>query len=83
MEQIILYTSETCTRCKAVKHMLNIHSVHYTEVNDREHMLKLGITGVPAIGADNKIIDEYPSVLSWLEKNGYYSFEVNTDDSNT
>ena len=83
MEQIILYTSDTCDRCKAVKHMLNIHSVDYTEVTDRDYILSLDLVGVPAIEVDNKIIDEYPRVLSWLKKNGYYSFEVSSDDSNT
>lgn len=83
MKEIILYTADTCDRCKIVKHMLNIHSVEYTEVTDKTHILELGIISVPAIEVDNKIIDEYPSVLSWLEKNGYYSFEVNEDDSNT
>lgn len=80
MEQIVLYTSDTCDRCKIVKHMLNIHSVSYIEVTDRNYILGLGLTEVPAIEVDDKIIDEYPSVLSWLEKNGYYSFEVNSDD---
>lgn len=83
MEQIILYTLDTCERCKIVKHMLNIHSVDYTEISDKDRMLELDILGVPAIEVDNKIIDEYPNVLIWLKKNGYYSFEVSTDDSNT
>lgn len=80
MEQIVLYTSDTCNRCKTIKHMLNIHSVSYTEVTDRDYILGLGLAEVPAIEADGKIIDEYPNVLSWLEENGYYSFEVNSDD---
>lgn len=82
MEQIILYTSSTCDRCRIVKHMLNIHSVKYTEVTDRDYILGLGIEGVPAIEVDDKIISEYPSVLAWFEKNGYYSFEVNSDENN-
>jgi glutaredoxin len=80
MEQIILYTSDTCDRCKIVKHMLNTHSVNYIEVTDRDYILGLGIEGVPAIEVGDKIISEYPSVLSWLENNGYYSFEVNDND---
>ena len=82
MEQIILYTSDTCTRCKTVKQMLKVHSVNYVEVTDRDYMLDLGIEGVPAIGVGDKIIDNYVSVLAWLQKNGYYSFEVNDDESN-
>ena len=80
MNKITLYTSDTCHRCKAVKHMLDIHSVEYDEVTDRDYMLSLDLVEVPAIEVDGKIIDEYPGVLAWLEKNGYYSFEVNNND---
>ena len=76
MKQIILYTSDTCDRCKIVKQMLNIHSVTYTEITDKDYILGLGVESVPSIEVDNKIISEYSNVLSWLEQNGYYSFEV-------
>ena len=81
MEQIILYTSDTCTRCKTVKEMLKVHSVDYTEITDRSLMIELDLESVPAIKVGNKIIDNYTSVLAWLKKNGYYSFEVNNDES--
>ena len=80
MEQIILYTSDTCTRCRTVKEMLRVHSVDYVEVTDRDYMLSLNLESVPAIEVGNKIIDNYVSVLAWLKKNGYYSFEVNNND---
>ena len=80
MEQIILYTSDTCTRCATIKEMLRIHGVDYTEITDKSVMLELDLESVPAIEVGNKIIDNYVSVLSWLRKNGYYSFEVNNDD---
>ena len=82
MEQIIIYTSDTCQRCQTVKHMLDVHSVKYNEVTDRDLIERLDIIEVPAIEVGGKIIDEYPSVLDWLEKNGYYSFEVNSDENN-
>lgn len=80
MNKIILYTSDTCHRCNVVKELLGIHSVKYEEVADRDFILSLGLEGVPAIEVDGKIIDDYISVLAWLKKNGYYSFEVNSDD---
>lgn len=80
MNKITLYTSDTCHRCKTVKHMLNIHSVEYNEITDRDFILSLDLAEVPAIEVDGKIIDEYSSVLAWLKKNGYYSFEVNSND---
>ena len=82
MEQIILYTSDTCTRCKTVKEMLRIHSVDYVEVTDRDYIMSLDIENVPAIKVGDKIIDNYVSVLAWLQKNGYYSLEVNNDEGN-
>ena len=81
MEQIILYTSDTCTRCKMVKEMLKVHSVDYVEVTDRSTMESLEIENVPAIKVGDKIIDNYVSVLAWLQKNGYYSLEVSDDES--
>lgn len=81
MEQIILYTSDTCTRCKMVKEMLQVHSVDYVEVTDRSTIMSLDIENVPAIKVGNKIIDNYVSVLAWLQKNGYYSLEVNNNES--
>jgi hypothetical protein len=60
--------------------MLNIHSVEYNEITDRDFILSLDLAEVPAIEVDGKIIDEYSSVLAWLKKNEYYSFEVNSND---
>lgn len=80
MGKVILYTSDTCSRCHVVKHMLDEHSVDYTEVTDRDYILSLGVEGVPALEVDGEIISEYPRVLSWLKKNRYYSFEVSDDD---
>ena len=82
MSKIILYTSDTCIRCHNVKTMLDIHSVKYTEVSDKQLIISMDLESVPAIKVDDKIIDNYPLVLSWLEDNGYYSFEVNEDEGN-
>jgi hypothetical protein len=60
--------------------MLDIHSVEYIEVTDKDYLLGLGLESVPAIKVGDKIIDNYISVLAWLQKNGYYSFEVNNND---
>ena len=82
MKQIILYSTSECIRCKLVKQMLDIHKVQYLEVaNDKPLMLDKGFTEAPGIEVDGQIIDTYTSVLSWIKKNGWYSFEeVNDDD---
>lgn len=80
MSKIILYTSDTCYRCKIVKELFAIHSVEYEEITDKDLILSMGVESVPVIEVDGQIIDNWVSVLNWLEKNGYYSFEVNEGD---
>ena len=80
MNKITLYTSDTCYRCKIVKELFAIHSVKYEEVSDRDIILSMDVESVPVIEVDDKIIDNWVSVLGWLKQNGYYSFEVSEDD---
>lgn len=80
-QRITLYTSDTCERCKNVKTMLDAHSVQYDEVQDRQEMLAIGLEGLPAIEVGGKVIDGYAMVLNWLRTNGYYSFEVDSNES--
>ena len=74
-QHIILYTSDICERCKIVKKMLDAHSVDYDEITDRQIILSQDFESVPVIQIGDKIIDNYVNVLSWLRKNGYYSFD--------
>lgn len=82
MEKVILYTSETCPRCKIVKDMLNIHSVQYEEITDRELILSMDLESVPAIEVGDTLIDNYVMVLNWLRQNGYYNLAIWGDDKN-
>lgn len=74
-QHIILYTSDTCARCRTVKKMLDMHSVQYDEITDRDIILSMDFESVPVIQIGDKIIDNYVGVLSWLKQNGYYSFD--------
>ena len=82
MNKIILYSSSECIRCRLVRQMLDVHNVQYEEiVDDKQLMLDKGFTEAPGIEENNQIVDTYSSVLSWLQKNGWYSFgEVSDDD---
>ena len=82
MEQIILYSSSECIRCRLVKQLLDAHRVQYTEIKDNKQlMLDKGFTEAPGVEVDGKIIDTYTSVLGWINRKGWYSFEeVNEDD---
>lgn len=80
MSEIVLYTSDTCHRCKIVKELLDTHYVQYSEITDRDTILSMDVESVPVVQIGDKIIDNWISVLGWLKQNGYYSFEVNEDD---
>lgn len=81
MGQIILYSSSDCIRCRLVKQMLNVHNVQYAEIIDNKQlMIDKGFDEVPAIEVDGKTIDGYSRVLSWIKKNGWYSFEEANDN---
>lgn len=81
-DKIVLYTLEKCARCELVKLMLDEHNVAYETINDRQIMLDRGFETVPVLEVNGNVIDEYPNILTWLEKNGYYSFGVDEDESN-
>ena len=83
-QHLILYTSSACSRCKLIRQMLDDSEVAYTEIADNQQLMEAkDLYSVPALEVDNKIIDEYSSVLCWLQHNGYYSLGLwgeNTDD---
>lgn len=72
-EKIILYSSTECNRCKIVKKMLDVNQVCYEEVNDKQIMINEGFVQVPVIKVNEKIIEDFTSILAWLEDKGYYS----------
>ena len=69
---IIIYSTNTCFRCKLVKQMLSQHNVEYTETTDIEAMKEKGFKEVPMMEVDGRILD-YSDVLTWLKDNNYYS----------
>ena len=72
-EKIILYSTATCERCKIVKRMLDAHQVNYTSINDKQLMIDKGFEQVPVLEVDERIIEDFTSILAWLENKGYYS----------
>lgn len=83
-ENVILYSSSKCSRCKLVKQMLDIHNVPYTEIKDQKELaIEKEIEECPSIEIGNRIIDGYSRVLTWLRDNGWCSlWEENDDESN-
>ena len=70
MENIILY-STGCPKCKMLKKRLQEYNIPYTENNDVDEMIKLGITTVPYIQVDGELLD-FAASWKWTQevKNG-------------
>lgn len=80
MEDIILYSSSTCSRCDSIKRMLDVHKVQYKEIKDNKQlMIDKEIEEYPAIEVDGKILTFGP-ILTWLEEHGWYSFWEDDED---
>ncbi len=73
MGKVILYSTETCHRCKAVKQILNANSVDYEEVVDINVMKNKNFTEVPMMEVDDKTLD-YMDIMTWLKENNYSLF---------
>lgn len=78
--QITLYASESCTRCRLVERMLNMHNVIFDVVTDTDVIKSKGYEEFPVLEVDDNVIDGYPYVLSWLRKNNYYLLEEDGDE---
>jgi len=72
MKNVAIYTTPTCTYCKATKEFFSQHSIKYQEYNvatdldkRREMIEKSGQMGVPVITVDDEVIVGYdPDGLS-------------------
>ena len=58
---VILY-STGCPKCKVLKAKLDSKGIKYDVVDDVDEMLRLGISTVPCLGVDGKIMNFKESV---------------------
>ncbi len=63
MGDTILY-STGCPKCKVLKTKLDSKGIKYTEVNDVEEMLRLGIDTVPVLFHNNTRM-EFKEAVDW------------------
>ena len=68
--KIVLYSTNTCSRCKIVKQILNIHNVKYTEITDVDIMKEKGFNEAPIMEINDKTLD-YGDIVEWLKENNY------------
>ena len=54
---MVLYTTESCPRCKVLKMKLEAKSIEYTEVSDMDVIIKKGIKSVPVLEVDGEMLN--------------------------
>ena len=73
MEKIILYSMETCHRCKAVKQILDVNNIEYEEILDINIMKNKDFKEVPMMEVGDETLD-YVDIMAWLKENNYSLF---------
>lgn len=63
---IILY-STGCPKCKVLKKKLDVKNIDYAENNDINKMAELGITQVPVLSVDNKLMS-FAEANDWVNR---------------
>lgn len=66
-DKIILYTIG-CPQCIVLEEKLNNAGIQYDIVNDKEKILALGITKVPALQVGTKIITSLAEANNWIKE---------------
>lgn len=66
-KSIVLY-STGCNACNTLKLMLKNANIEYTENNDIDEMLSLGITQVPVLSIDGELMS-YNDAKKWVQSN--------------
>ena len=65
---VVLY-STGCPKCKILKKKLDERGIRYQENTAMEEMLSLGITYVPVLYVDDKMMD-FPEAVKWINDQG-------------
>lgn len=64
---MILYTTPTCPKCKAVKIKLDKLGIEYTVNENMEDMERIGIQSVPILQKDGQLLD-FNAIIAFLRK---------------
>lgn len=64
MIKVVLY-STGCPKCNILKKKLAAKNIYYTEINDVDEMLKLGIKEVPVLAVNDKLMD-FRTAVKWV-----------------
>ena len=61
----VIFYSTHCPQCRGLEMQLKAKKVEYTECDDQQEMLRLGLQSAPALSVDGKIMN-YAESLQWL-----------------
>lgn len=61
----IIFYSTHCPRCKVVEMKLKQKNISYSEVNDPDEMIKLGLKSAPALSVDGELMD-FSAAVKWI-----------------
>ena len=61
----VIFYSTHCPRCKVLEMKLKKKNINYTEVNDVQEMLSLGIKTAPALFVNGAIMD-FGQAVKWI-----------------
>ena len=64
--EIVLY-STGCPKCTVLKSKLQSKEIEYREENNVEQMLAIGLTEVPALQIDGKILP-FADAVRWINR---------------
>ncbi len=62
----ILYSTH-CPKCRILEKKMNDKNIEYQECNDVETMLKLGLSTVPWLQVENKLLD-FNEANQWINQ---------------
>ena len=68
MDKSIVLYSTGCNACNTLKLMLKNAGVEYTENNNIDEMLALGISQVPVLSVDGELMS-YDNAKIWVQSN--------------
>lgn len=64
---VIIYTTDTCPRCKILKKKLESKEIPFAEIQDIDELLKLNIDEVPIMKVDEKLYT-FGDAVDWVNK---------------
>lgn len=62
----VTFYSTHCPRCKILETKLKQKNIQYTEVNDVDEMLKLGLKSAPALKVGDELFD-FMGAINWIK----------------